>query len=175
LARRVGPEGQVAAFEPNPRSFARLERHRRMNRLHWLKAYQAAVSDLAGETELHTYGDLGSTFTHLAYLGEAPDPASAPIGVRTLRLDDLVGTGELRPPRFVKIDVEGHGHHALAGMAETLRASRPILTAAFHSPEEVKGIFALLDPLRYDSALIGAPGGGLDPIVGAEYMFTPRG
>ncbi|MSU65186.1 MAG: hypothetical protein EXS38_03585 [Opitutus sp.] len=28
LARRVGPAGQVAAFEPNPISFARLQRHR---------------------------------------------------------------------------------------------------------------------------------------------------
>jgi len=39
LALRVGPEGQVAAFEPNPVSFARLERHRRMNGLDRLKTY----------------------------------------------------------------------------------------------------------------------------------------
>ena len=39
LALRVGHEGQVAAFEPNPVSFARLERHRRMNGLDRLKTY----------------------------------------------------------------------------------------------------------------------------------------
>jgi hypothetical protein len=45
LAQRVGPMGQVAAFEPNPLSYARLHRHARMNRFDWLKTYQAAVSD----------------------------------------------------------------------------------------------------------------------------------
>jgi hypothetical protein len=67
LSMRVGPSGQVAAFEPNPDSFARLERHRRMNRLTWLKTYQAAASDHTGSAELLTYGDLGSTSTHLRY------------------------------------------------------------------------------------------------------------
>ncbi len=101
MAMRVGPGGQVAAFEPNPASFARLERHRRMNHLDWLKTYQAAVSDRAGGAELLTYGDLGSTSAHLRYDGEAESKKSTPIGIRTLRLDDLVASGELRAPMFV--------------------------------------------------------------------------
>ena len=137
LARRVGPGGQVAAFEPNPLSFQRLARHRRMNRLSWLKIYPFAASASSGEAELFTYGDLGSTTTHLPHDGEARTDDIAPVVVRKVRLADLVANGELRLPQFVKIDVEGHGHRALAGMRKTLAATRPLIVAALHTPDEI--------------------------------------
>jgi FkbM family methyltransferase len=173
LARRVGAGGQVAAFEPNPRSFERLERHRRMNRLPWLKTYQAAVSDETGMSELLTYGDLGSTSTHLRHDGETESAASAPIAVRSMRLDDLVGNGELRAPQFVKVDVEGHGHRALAGMRGAVAASRPVLIVGFHSEREVEGVLAVLGPLGYRWEAIGEPIGDAAIRVGSDYLFTP--
>ena len=36
LARHAGPDAQIVALEPNPVSFARLNYHRRLNRLPWL-------------------------------------------------------------------------------------------------------------------------------------------
>jgi FkbM family methyltransferase len=173
LARAVGPTGQVAAFEPNPESFRRLERHRRMNGLGWLKPFPAAVSDAAGTSELLTYGDLDSTSTHLAYEGEARGAAAAPIAIRLVQLDELVRRGEVRAPHFVKVDVEGHGHKAVAGMRETLAASRPRLIVAFHSPEEVAGVLAVLRPLGYRWEAIGPAAAGPEPAVGADYLFTP--
>lgn len=173
LALRVGPGGQVAAFEPNPESFARLERHRKMNRLSWLKTYPAAVSDQSGAAQLLTYGDLGSTSTHLRYDDEAVSQKSAPIGITTLRLDDLVASGELRPPRFIKIDVEGHGHHAVAGMGATLAAHRPVLIVAFHSKEEVDGVLGILQPLGYRRAPIVTPPTDPDSLIGGDYLFSP--
>jgi len=172
LAIRVGPGGQVAAFEPNPRSFARLERHRRMNRLGCLRAYEAAASDHTGVGELLTYGDLCSTSTHLPYRGEARGGGSAPIAIRTLRLDELVESGELRPPQFAKVDVEGHGHRALEGMGKAIAASRPVLMVGFHSREEEEGVLRVLRPLGYSWAPIVAP---RDPgsMVGGDYLFTP--
>jgi FkbM family methyltransferase len=167
LARRVGPAGEVAAFEPNPLSFARLERHRRMNDLSWLKLYRAAVSDQSGTAELFTYGNLASTTTHLRYEGETRASDIAPLSVQTIRLDELVKAGELRPPQFVKIDVEGHGHHAVRGMAETLAASRPIVLMAFHSRQEREETRAVLDPLGYAMTPIGADA---EP---SDFLFTP--
>jgi FkbM family methyltransferase len=149
LARRVGSGGQVAAFEPNPLSFQRLERHRKMNHLPWLKTFPFAVSDESGEAELFTYGDLGSTTTHLPHRGEARTSDIAPVAVRKIRVDDLVGDGVLRLPQFVKIDVEGHGHHSVAGMRKSIAASHPILLAAVHSEDEIRGMRAELDPLGY--------------------------
>lgn len=173
LARRVGPGGQVAAFEPNPLSFQRLARHRRMNRLSWLKIYPFAASASSGEAELFTYGDLGSTTTHLPHDGEARTDDIAPVVVRKVRLDDLVANGELRLPQFVKIDVEGHGHRALAGMRKTLAATRPLIVAALHTPDEIQGMQAELEPFGYSwLRLDGTPAATIQS--GKDYLLTPR-
>ncbi len=174
LARRVGPQGQVAAFEPNPQSYARLELHQRMNALPWLKIHRAAVSDENGSAELYTYGDLSTTTTHLPYDGEQRHAHVVPLAVRTLRLDDLVRTGDLRAPQFVKIDVEGHGHRALGGMQETLAAARPTLIIGFHSRLEMEGVMALLTPFHYSARRIGDPEGTSKVEVGNDYLFTPQ-
>jgi FkbM family methyltransferase len=171
LARRVGPTGQVAAFEPNPASFARLRRHARMNRLPWLKLYESAVSDRTGSAEIYTYGDPGSTATHLPYDGEPRQAICTPFAIQTVRLDDLVAQGELRPPNFVKIDVEGHAHHALAGMRETLRQHRPVLIVALHSSAEVEGVLGALTPLGYGFTCIDPEGRA--PWLGQDLLLTP--
>lgn len=173
LAVRVGPEGQVAAFEPNPLSYARLERHRRMNHLYWMRTFAAAVSDKPGTSELFTYGSLKSTSTHLAYHGETRSDAVKPITVSTLTLDSLVASGILRPPDFVKIDVEGHAHKALGGMRDALKAKRPILIVAFHSNQEVQGALELLQPLGYycESIPTGSSSGA--SMIGRDILFKP--
>jgi FkbM family methyltransferase len=173
LAMRAGPTGQVAAFEPNPRSFARLKRHARMNRLPWLKLYEAAASNESGSAEIYTYGNLDSTTTHLPYAGEVRKHACEAIPVRTVRLDELVESGELRPPRFVKVDVEGHGHIAFDGMRNTLRAHRPAIIAAFHSNEEIAGIVNLLTSLDYGWSPIGGSSPDEKPSIGTDFLFTP--
>lgn len=149
LARLVGPTGQVAAFEPNPLSFARLQRHRAMNGLTWMKAFNAAVSDVTAERELYTYGQLESTTTHLPYAGETPGADTKPIRIQSVALDALVAQGEIRLPQIMKVDIEGHGHHALMGAKDSIRAALPIIIMGFHSELEVRGTCELLDPLGY--------------------------
>jgi len=171
LALRTGPTGEVVAFEPNPVSHARLERHRRMNGLTWLKTFEAGCSDRAGSAEFYTYGDMETTTTHLPYEGETPDASARPISIRLLKLDDLVQAGQIRPPDFIKIDVEGHGHHALAGAMESIRRTRPVMVMGFHSPQEVAGTEALLQPLGYQFI----PTGAMNPPdrIGADYLLQP--
>jgi FkbM family methyltransferase len=175
LAIRVGDRGEVAAFEPNPESFARLTRHKAMNRLPWLKIYEMAASDKTGSSELLTYGELDSTSTHLRYEDEAASVDSKPIGIRTLRLDDEVEAGRLRAPQFVKIDVEGHGHKAVEGMRGTLAKSKPTMIIAFHSSEEVAGVTAILKPLGYARSAIVTPPSDPDSLIGGDYLFTASG
>ncbi len=176
-ALRCGPSGQVAAFEPNPLSFARLELHRRRNQLDWLKTYPAAVSAQEGEMPFLLYGGADSTTTHLPYDREVVTPESQPITVRVLRLDDLVERGELRPPQLIKIDAEGHGHRVLTGAQATLVRHRPTVLLALHSPEEISGSAALLAALGYqahalrpDGSLVEAPA----PLGCDDYVFLPN-
>ena len=174
LARQVGPTGEVAAFEPNPVSFERLERHRHMNGLPWLKTFKAAVSDHAGTANLLTYGDLRSTTTHLAYENETGGDITQPVAVRTVVLDELVAAGQLRAPDFIKVDVEGHAHHALAGARRTVTTRRPLLIVAFHSEAEAQGVFDLLAPLGYEHSIVGTDSGSTHAVVGHDLLFVPK-
>jgi FkbM family methyltransferase len=171
LALRTGPTGQVVAVEPLPANHARLEHHRRMNHLPWLTTFQAAASDVAGEADFVSDLSHGDTTVHLPYDGEHKTAATPTIRVRTLRLDDLVARGEIRAPDFIKIDVEGHGHHALGGAMESIRHTRPVMLMGFHSPQEVAGTEALLRPLGYEFI----PTGSKHPAhrVGADYLLQP--
>jgi FkbM family methyltransferase len=171
LGRRVGPTGSVAAFEPNPLSYARLQLHVRRNRLQHVKTFPCAVSDHAGNQRLYVAEGLETTSSHLAYEGESWDESIATLDVPTVRLDDLVASGEIRPPDFVKIDIEGHGHKALAGAAQTLARSRPVLLIGLHSKSEIEGVLAVLTPLRYRYSPIDAASSG--EIGMGDYLFEP--
>lgn len=171
LARRVGPTGSVAAFEPNPASYARLRRHRDLNGLAWLHSFELAASDQTGTAEMYTYGELESTTTHLPYGGETPGPETCPVTIQIARLDDLVTAGSLALPNLVKVDVEGHAHRALRGAAESLRQSRPILIIAMHAPDEFAGCREVLEPLGYNWTVIATPSGSSDPVIGHDLLF----
>ena len=172
LARLVGPTGEVAAFEPNPLSFRRLAYHRRLNRLTWLKLFPLAVSDRSGSAELYTYGELESTTTHLRYEGETAQDACRPVMIESVRLDELVAAGQLRRPDLVKVDVEGHGHRAAAGMAGTLTRKRPIFLLAFHGDPEAFTVRQTLSLLGYRSRPIGDT---LPEASVGDFLFTPPG
>ena len=172
LALRTGPSGQVVAVEPLPTNYSRLERHRQMNNLSWVKTYQCAVSDVTGEAEFFSDVSHGDTTVHLQYDDEVKTAVTQTIFVHTIRLDDLVAGGEIRLPDFIKIDVEGHGHHALGGAIDAIRRARPVILMGFHSPQEVAGTEALLQPLGYQFT----PAGSKDPAdrVGADYVLQAR-
>ncbi len=66
LALRVGPTGSVAAFEPNSKSYARLQLHIRRNKLPNLSIFQQAVSNEAGQKRFFLYEGMETTTSHLA-------------------------------------------------------------------------------------------------------------
>lgn len=172
LGRRVGPTGSVAAFEPNPLSYERLCLHVRRNRLSLVKTFQTAVSDTAGTRRLFLYDGLETTSSHLAYEGETWDASIPTLDVTTVRLDDLVSAGQIQSLDIIKVDIEGHGHKALAGAAATLARSRPILLIGLHCEAEVAGVLALLTPLRYEITPVH-PSSPAVPAPDHDYLFTP--
>lgn len=123
-ARLVGPTGHVYAFEPVPRVAATIRRSARLNGLSNITVIQAAVSDGSGDREMLVGDHPGGAV--ISGLGAA-EAGSTPLRVRSVSIDDLVGRGEVRPPNFVKIDVEGAETQVLAGMSGAAARHRPVI------------------------------------------------
>jgi FkbM family methyltransferase len=172
LARRVGPAGGVAAFEPNPLSFARLRLHALRNDVPWLRLFPFAVGEGAAELPLIVYDGFETTSSHLPYEGETVDADTPALKVPVVRLDDLVAAGAITAPDFIKIDVEGHGHRALRGARETIARKRPVILSGLHSPHECAGIAELLSPLGYRAEPV-SPTQPPQPTEGGDYFWIP--
>jgi FkbM family methyltransferase len=121
-AERIGSEGKLYAFEPNPHTFEYLRHSALANRLFWLPNYtfeNQAVSDRGGSLEFaFDPGNLGSA--HVRNTDDAAGPMTI-VEVNGVRLDDYFSEGEQLD--FVKIDVEGHELHVLKGMTQTILRS----------------------------------------------------
>ena len=164
LARAVGPSGQVCAFEPDAVSFGRLRRHVGMNGLDNVRIYRRAVSDFTGELVLIQNEGAGATTSHLPYQGETL-PRDNTVAVQAVTLDALMEGDQLRPPNFMKIDIEGHAAAALRGARGLLSRHRPVLLVSMHSPDEVEGVRSQAVPLGYSPcALDGSPIGWPDTL-----------
>jgi FkbM family methyltransferase len=134
LARLVGPQGQVVAFEPNGELLPMLERT--IDGLQNIKLYPYALSEENVETELfvpddHSMGSLAD------WNQEEHSPGvSGLFGLGTThtvtcqqrRMDELIKSESLRVPDFIKCDVEGAELMVFKGGSGTLnRADAPII------------------------------------------------
>jgi FkbM family methyltransferase len=149
LARHVGDEGQVCAFEPDEVAFKRLESHVQMNRLSNVRLFMAAATNFDGTLEMVPSGGLGSTVTHVRYCDEAINESTVSVSVRAVKLDSLVFAGKIGAPDFIKVDIEGHGGEALEGAMRAIASRRPIISLSVHSAEEWRRVGAVLSRLGY--------------------------
>lgn len=149
LAAKTGPTGRVDAFEPNPFSFRKLRRHAALNHMPWLHVHEVAVGVTRQAIEMLSYQGSDDTASHLAYTGEDTNRAPHRWQVAMCQLDEEVAAARLEPPRFIKLDVEGYGHHAIAGARNSISTSLPLIVAGLHSHEESAGIDDILLPLGY--------------------------
>jgi hypothetical protein len=98
-----------------------------------------AVSDQSGEAAF----DLGAS-TSMGHLAE-----SGEIKVKQVKLDELVAAGEVRPPDYMKIDVEGAEAEVLSGAMTLLEKYRPILFLDTHQREAHYATVDILKGLGY--------------------------
>lgn len=149
LARTIGQNGTVFAFEPNPFNFAKLRRHAALNPRLRIQPHAVAVGAHTGEVILYSYNGGFDSSGHLPYPGETVEQAPYSWTVPLLRLDEAVAAGRVAKPAFIKLDVEGHGAHALSGAQTTIAHTRPIILAGLHTLAESEGIDHILRPLQY--------------------------
>ena len=143
-AKLVGPEGRVYAFEPLPRNIEFLRKHIKINKFENIEVVDAAVSDHSGEAHF----DLGAS----SAMGHLAD--SGGIQVRMVALDEMLEAGELRPPNYMKVDVEGAEYEALKGARKVLEQFHPVLFLDTHQREAHLPTIELLQSLGYEFEIL---------------------
>jgi FkbM family methyltransferase len=119
MAQRVGPTGQVHAFEPAASSVARLERHVALNGFPHVRVVRAALGAGPGRAVLRVYP---SPWESLSRLDGAPVRRGGvlvrPVAeeeVEVVRLDDYCAAHGVERVDLWKLDVEGAELAALDG------------------------------------------------------------
>jgi len=134
LARLVGPDGRVCAFEPDPRNLEALRINLTTNGIANVNVAAAAVTDESAEVSFATF-----PFSSISHIADSRTPADARrITVKAITLDSFVYADGNPPPSFMKIDVEGAESRVLSGASRVLRASAPVVVAEVwksHWPE----------------------------------------
>jgi FkbM family methyltransferase len=145
MARLVGSEGHVYAFEPVPENTLELRANLGLNQFSNVTVLETAVCDTAGVA----YFDRGTDHCsgHLKLRRER----SNQFPVVTRSLDEFVFGEGHRPPAFIKVDVEGAESRVLSGAAKAIATYRPILLIALHGPVQQMAVGQILSELSYRS------------------------
>lgn len=129
LRSRIGPDGQLHCFEPEPENFAELDANLRRNNLDNCHAVQAAVG-----------------------AGEGTQPLVPGVTVPVVTLDGFIAKHGVPRVDFVRIDVQGGELDVLQGMKAVLsRRDKPILYVQVYG----RGEYPQSDPRRVCELLEG--------------------
>ena len=149
LKRLVGENGWLYAFEPNPVCVSFLHANLARTGAERFTILPVAVSDRRGEcsfTVNYATSFVGAT---------ADSPATVPKPGHTIKvdadaLDAIIAEWHLRPPDFIKIDIEGAEQVAIDGMADTLASCRPTMLIELHGRGPAERVLSKCDAHDYD-------------------------
>jgi FkbM family methyltransferase len=170
LAKQVGREGRVVAFEPVAQNLEQLRKNVELNQLKNVIVRGEAASDRAGKDVIRIAGNLSTA----SMAWHRQDPKAVEITIDTVRIDELTQTGQLPLPSFVKIDVEGAEGRVLDGMRSTLAASHPALFVEC-SDAGREASWGLLTELGYrcESAVTGEPVEAYERYRHSDFLWSP--
>ena len=172
---------RVVAFEPESENYAILNRNVRLNRIaDRVLALCAALSEEAGIDRLYLSAAMAGgschSFGQEVGFDLQPRPAAFAQGSIALRFDDLVASGQVPAPDFVKIDVDGFEHKVIRGMEQTLRkgAVRSLIVELNPALPEHLAVRQFIEEIgfRWDAAQVAAAARTSGPFAGvAEHVF----
>ncbi|HZW06747.1 MAG TPA: FkbM family methyltransferase [Phycisphaerales bacterium] len=151
MARRVGPQGRVLAFEPQKRVAEPAARAFARSGIRNVKYLNCAVSDRSGEATFAM--QRGST--HGATLDRLEKGDVERVTVPLISLDEAAEQEGLTRVDFAKIDVEGHELKVIAGARRVIERWRPsMLIEAEHritgaAPDPVQALRETLEAMGY--------------------------
>jgi FkbM family methyltransferase len=171
LARAIGSEGRVFAFEPALSTAACLEHTGRVNRLDQLVALPFALADVPRPVVSRFASERGMIDSQLHDDGRLEMTAIVAVGLDAIW--DGIADGD-PVVHGIKIDVQGMELEALRGMRRLLSRYRPKIVLEIHRDvprDEVLALLEscgyLLDPEPIDDTL----GAFADPQSNANFIF----
>lgn len=124
VAGVLNPRLKVIAFEPNPKMFALLLEHKRVNGLSNLTAEPLALSNSDGTGQLFLSSSDMSASLQPDFQADF-NPALGSVPVERTTLDSYVRRHGISGPLLLKVDVEGHDKAFLEGAWATIAELRP--------------------------------------------------
>jgi len=123
LAKSVGPQGQVHAFEPVPEYYAALIENLRLNEVDNVRVHQLAVTDKESEINYYKHGE-GSGIV------QANDAEKIVVG--TTSLDNFIAEQALERVDLINMDCEGAELLVLRAGKKTLQQNAPHILCEIH-------------------------------------------
>jgi FkbM family methyltransferase len=124
VAAKLNPRLRVVAFEPNPKMFAMLSEHKRLNELSNLTAEPLAVSNRDGKARLFiNKSDMSASLVPDFQKDFNPAVCDIPVGIVTL--DSYLQRSGVSSSFVLKVDVEGHDKELLEGAACSIARFKP--------------------------------------------------
>jgi len=120
---RVGPEGGVYAFEPDPAAYNILEGNIEANQLKNVRSFQVCIGDEDRETDFYLMEE--SAFSSMVATGRSREKEKILVPMR--RLDSLFLEQGVERLDAIKVDVEGMEFAVLRGLHESLQRSPEVV------------------------------------------------
>lgn len=166
FAHKVGSEGHVTTFEPNPYNVERIkmifERNKELSSR--ITIAEVAVSNKNGKdsfifSPLIDNGTSSGSFidgAHTIYPKEdyIKEGGFKTIEVKTVALDHPTNDFKIKDPDIIKLDIEGAEFLALEGMKETLKRAKPLILIEVHSIYNMYIVDSILRELEYNLELL---------------------
>jgi FkbM family methyltransferase len=116
LAKAVGSQGRVIAFEPETQNYKHLLKNlKQLNSLTNIRVFQKALGGQNGKRKLYLGEDTANASLVRPYSGKETYEL-----VEIVNGDRFVEIKDLPIPRLVKIDVEGYEYNVIEGLRHTL-------------------------------------------------------
>lgn len=116
VAHRAGPAATILAFEPHPRTFAKLSFNCQANDSVNIRLFNLGIGPKPGAMEL--WSDGGGNIGHASLLPEGAGRAVAQETVNIATLSAVLATERISHIDLLKIDIEGFEDQALLPMFE---------------------------------------------------------
>ena len=129
LARLVGPNGEVIAFEPDLNNYRLLTKNAARNHFASITAVNKAVADYNGRARL--FINKGHRGDHRIYAGNEPRAA---VAIEATTLDAYLAGSAID---VVKMDIQGAEMLAFKGMAATIALNPELIILTEFSPQHL--------------------------------------